>query len=46
MEPNGILIYGEINEDNIIIVCNGGLLKVTDYENVDNVKLIVGHKFK
>lgn len=36
----------EINEDNIIIVCNGGLLKVTDYENVDNVKLIVGHKFK
>ena len=36
----------EINKDNFVIVCEGGLLKVTDYENVDNVKLIVGHRFK
>jgi len=36
----------EINKDYIDIVCNDGLLRVTDYENVDNVKLIVGHRFK
>lgn len=36
----------EINDQYIDIVCNGGLLRVTEYENVDNVKLIVGHRFK
>ena len=36
----------EINEDNFVIVCEDGLLRVTDYENIDNVKLIVGHRFK
>lgn len=36
----------EINKDYIDIVVNGGLLRVTDYENIDNVKLIVGHRFK
>lgn len=36
----------EINKDYIDIVCNDGLLRVTDYENVDNIKLIVGHRFK
>ena len=36
----------EIHEDYLLIVGVDGLLKVTDYENVDGVKLFVGHKFK
>lgn len=30
----------------IDIVCTDGLLRVYEYENVDNVRLIEGHKFK
>lgn len=36
----------EINENYIDIVCKDGLLRVSEYENVDDVKLIVGHRFK
>ncbi len=28
------------------VVCSDGLLRVYEYENTDNAKLIVGHKFK
>ncbi|MBQ0036867.1 MAG: methionyl-tRNA formyltransferase [Firmicutes bacterium] len=35
-----------IDNNYIDIVCNGGLLRVTEFDNVDNVKLIVGHRFK
>lgn len=28
------------------VVCTDGLLRVFEYENIDNVKLIAGHKFK
>ena len=28
------------------VVCKDGLLRVTDFENVDNVKMFVGHKLK
>ena len=35
-----------IESDYFDIVCDGGLLRVTEYENVDNVKLILGHRFK
>lgn len=34
----------EINSDCIVVVCPDGLLKITDYENVDGVTLRVGHK--
>ena len=36
----------EITADHIDVVCNGGLLRVTEYENEDNVKLFVGHKLR
>lgn len=36
----------EINNDYIDIVCKDGLLRVTEFENVDNVKLFVGHKLR
>lgn len=36
----------EIAEDYIDIVCADGLLRVTDYENVDGVKIFVGHKLR
>lgn len=36
----------EIGEDYLLIVGSGGMIKVTDWENVDGVKLFVGHKFK
>lgn len=42
-------MYGqiaEIKDDHIDIVCKDGLLRVTDYENVDNVKIFVGHKLR
>jgi methionyl-tRNA formyltransferase len=32
--------------DVLEIVCTDGLLRVNDYDNIDNVSLIVGHKFK
>lgn len=28
------------------VVCDGGLLRVTEFENVDGVKLIEGHRFR
>ena len=34
----------EIQSDCILVVCVDGLLKITDYENVDKVILRVGHK--
>jgi methionyl-tRNA formyltransferase len=36
----------DIKEDYMDIVCRDGILRVTEYENVDQVKLIVGHKLK
>ncbi len=36
----------EITEDYIDIVCKDGLLRITDYQNVDSVKMFVGHKLK
>ncbi len=36
----------EVGNDELLIVCRDGLLKVTEYENIDNVKLYVGHKLK
>lgn len=41
---NGQIAY--IDKDYFDIVCKDGLLRVTDYENIDGVKLIVGHRFK
>ncbi len=36
----------EINDDYMDVVCKDGLLRITEYENVDNVKLFVGHKLR
>lgn len=36
----------EVTEDYIDVVCKDGLLRITDYENVDNAKLLVGHKMR
>lgn len=36
----------KIYDDCFDVVCNGGLLRVTEYENVDGVKLIEGHRFR
>ncbi|MGM9958561.1 MAG: methionyl-tRNA formyltransferase [Erysipelotrichaceae bacterium] len=36
----------ELREDGFDVVCKDGLLRVTDYENVDNVKMFVGHRFR
>lgn len=36
----------EIHDDYLLIVGVDGLIKVTEFENVDGVKLMVGHKFK
>ncbi len=36
----------EIHDGYIDVVCKDGLLRITDYENVDNVKLFVGHKLR
>lgn len=36
----------EITDSYIDVVCRDGLLRVTDYENVDSVKLFVGHKLR
>lgn len=35
-----------IDEHYMDIVCKNGILRVTEYENIDQVKLIVGHKLK
>lgn len=36
----------EIGENYIDVVCRDGLLHITDYENVDNVKMFIGHKLR
>ena len=36
----------EIGENYIDVVCKDGLLRVTDYTNVDGVKMFVGHKLR
>lgn len=36
----------EITNDHIDVVCKDGLLRATDYENVDGVKIFVGHKLR
>lgn len=36
----------KMNGEEMLIVCKDGLLKVTEYENVDDIKLFVGHKLR
>lgn len=36
----------EITDSYIDVVCRDGLLRITDYENTDKVKLFVGHKLR
>ena len=36
----------EVTADYIDVVCNDGLLRITEYDNEDNVKLFVGHKLR
>ena len=36
----------EVGKNELLIVCKDGLLRVTEFENIDNVKLIVGHKLR
>ena len=36
----------EIVEDHIDVVCEDGLLRITEFENTDNVLLRVGHKLR
>ncbi len=36
----------EITENYIDVVCRDGLLRITDYENVDQIKVFVGHKLR
>ena len=36
----------EISDDHIDVVCRDGLLHITEYENVDNTKMFVGHKLR
>lgn len=36
----------EIADDYIDVVCKDGLLRISQYENVDNIKLFVGHKLR
>ena len=35
-----------ITKEYIDVVCKDGLLHITDYSNVDNVKLFAGHKLR
>ena len=35
-----------ITDDYMDIVCRDGLLRVTDYENVDQVRMFAGHKLR
>ena len=35
-----------ITKDYMDIVCKDGLLRVTDYENIDSVKMFAGHKLR
>ena len=41
---NGQIAY--IGENFIDVVCKDGLLRVTEYENVEQVKILVGHKLR
>lgn len=36
----------EIADDHIDVVCKDGLLRITEYENVDRVRLFAGHKLR
>lgn len=36
----------EVTKDYMDIVCIDGLLRVTEYENVDQIKIFVGHKLR
>jgi len=36
----------EITDDYIDVVCKDGLLHITDFENLDDVKMFVGHKLR
>lgn len=36
----------EITDGHIDVVCKDGLLRITEFENVDGVKLFVGHKLR
>lgn len=36
----------DITDDYIDIVCSDGMLRVTDYDNLDSVKMYVGHKLR
>ena len=36
----------EINSEGLIVVCVDGLLKVTEYETLENFKMFNGHKLK
>lgn len=40
---NGQII--SVNEEYLEILCQGGILRVSDYENIDGVKMISGHRF-
>lgn len=35
-----------VGEDGIDVVCAGGLLHITEFENVDGVKIFAGHKLR
>lgn len=36
----------EITNDYIDVICKDGLLRIDDFENVDSIKLLVGHKLR
>ncbi len=36
----------EAADDHMDVVCRNGLLRVTDYENIDGVKIFAGHKLR
>lgn len=36
----------ELSDDYIDVVCENGLLHITEFENVDNVRMFVGHKLR
>lgn len=36
----------EVGEADMLVLCKDGLLKITEFENIDHVKLFAGHKLK
>lgn len=36
----------KITSEYIDVVCKDGLLRITEFENIDNIKMFVGHKLK